>query len=163
MTIQSSTVQVQMTMYGGALGFFGGGLLGAGFIALTYNPFFELNILLIAIGTLATMLAGLTFGVIAGGISGIGVAILTKIFSYYPHLRQLYRVSAIGFSMSVALYLCFHMGFLIGQPYIFDTATYPSWLWALVLSAMGAVIVSVIVTQSIVNQYQVKLKPVHTK
>lgn len=158
MNLRFESIQKQMVVYGGRIGFVGGGLLGAGFAALTYHPLHEFNILLIANGALATALVGMFYGMVSGWLSSIGVVILTHIMSYVPRFRTIYQVLASGWTIFVSLNIFFQIAYAIGQPYVFDTNAYPSWLWALILSIIGAGIVSTTVTQNVLSYRRIKRK-----
>ncbi|GEM_PF-3123159 len=163
MDLQFGTIRLQMTMYGGLIGAVGGGLLGAGFVALTYNPFFEMNILLVMVGMLATTMVGGFFGLVSGFLSGLGVATITAIWFKQARFRTLHKLLSAGFTVAMTLFVFFHVAYAVGRPFIWDIHTYPSWVWAMVLSVIGALIVSTLAVNSYINQHSVKLKPAYAK
>lgn len=163
MTLRFETIQVQMTIYGGLSGAIGGGLLGAGFIALTYNPFFEMNILLILIGMIATTLVGGGFGLTAGFLSGFGVSLLTTFFFRHIQFQRLHRTTSAVLTVLVTLFVFFQVAYAFGRPFIWDTQTYPSWIWAMLMSLIGAMIVSTLTMNAYINDQTVKRKPAYVR
>jgi len=159
MDLQFRTIQLRMTVYGGLIGALGGAILGAGFVALTYNPFYEMNILLMMVGALATMLVGGGFGLLTGLMAGVAVSVLTNILFKNSRFKVAHKVVAGCVSVSVTLFVFFPLAYSFGRPFIWDTQTYPSWLWAMVLSVIGALIVSTLSVNAYISQHSLKLKP----
>lgn len=158
MNQQIRAIRTQMTLYGAGLGVLGGGILGAGFAALIYNPLHDMNLLIVAVGAVATMLVGLVFGLVAGGLSGVSVAVLTALFFKRPRFRLLYNLLTTGVSVGVTTLIFFQTAYLIGRPFIYWTPGNQTWGWAWMVAITGAVIVSYLATNRYVTGRAVKVK-----
>jgi len=163
MNLRFGTIQVQMTVYGGLMGALGGGILGAGFVALTYHPLVNMNIMLMFIGMTATTLVGGGFGLISGLVSGTAVAGITKLLFKRPRFRLVHKTLAGGITVMVTLVIFLYVAYAFGRPFIFDTQTYPSWIWALVVSVVGALIVSTSTVNAYIRQHRLKTKPAYAR
>lgn len=147
-----------MVIYGGLFGAVGGGLLGVGFVSLTYNPFYEMNILLILVGALATMLVGLGFGIVSGFLSGMSISILTRIFFQQVRYRTLYKGLMATLTASISVLIFAQVAYWFGQPFIYYPSMYPSWLWSLCVAIVNALVVSFLVINMYLNLQPIKVK-----
>lgn len=138
-----SRIHTHMLMYGAVFGLIGGAVLGMGFASLTYNPFFNMNILIVLVGGLATAMVGACFGAITGGLCGVTMSLLTALCFRQTRFFALYKISMASLTLLITGILFLNLAHLVGRPFIELPAYNQSWYWSLLVALIFAGIASV--------------------